>query len=175
MERITITYRPTQADLIHAARAWEGEHWKLARYVVAGLLAACGVFALTRGRWWGGVFLVFALAEAFNLLPAAVIRAILEFRMNPKFRDEYRLTLTPDALHFQTSTIDSTLKWTLYSRVIETRKAFVLVYGTGLYTVIPKRALTPEQTGPVRELLERVLLERHAGDQQLPVEPRRPA
>lgn len=158
---MTIRYRPTQADLVHAARVWEREHWKGARYVVAGLLLACGVSILLVGRWWGGAFVLAGLLEALNLLPAAVVRAMLEFRANPKFREEYQLSLTPQALRFQTATIDSTLKWTHYSRFFETSKAFILVYGTRMYTVIPKRALGGDgQLGELRALLTDVIGDR---------------
>ena len=158
---MTITYRPTQSDLVHAARVWEGQHWKVARYVVAGLLIACGVYILVVGQWWGGAFILVGLFEAFNLLPAAVVRAILEFRANPKFREEYHLSLSPEGLHFQTATIDSTLKWTHYSHFFETRKAFILVYGTRMYTVIPKRALDGDgQLSELRGLLTGVIGDR---------------
>jgi hypothetical protein len=156
---VTITYRPTLPDLVHAARAWEGQHWTAARYTVAIILVAFGVWlGVGAGRWWGGVFVLFGLLEWFNLLPAAAVRAVLEFRMNPKFREEYQLTLTPESLGFRTATIDSTLKWTHYSRFFETGKAFILVYGRGMYTVIPKRALADEgELRELRDLLSRAL------------------
>jgi hypothetical protein len=161
---MTITYRPTQADLIHAARAWEGRHWRVARsYVVSAALFACGSVVLILGarRWWGGVFVLIALLEAFNLLPAAVLRAMIEFRTNPKFREEFELTLTPESLHFRTPMIDSTLRWTLYSPFFETGKALILVYGTRMYTVIPKRTLRNDaQLRELRELLSRAITAR---------------
>ena len=161
---MTITYRPTLADLVHAARAWEGRHWSMARYVVAIALIGCGsLLILGAGQWWGLVFVLFGVLEWFNFLPAAVLRAVLEFRANPKYREEYRLTLTPETLGFRTDTIDSTVKWTHYSRVVETDKAFILVYGKGMYTVIPKRALANDaQCHELRSLLSSVIVERGA-------------
>ena len=157
IDKMKITYRLTQADVVHAARAWEGQHWKIARYVVASALFACGGFlVVSAGLWWGAVFVLVGLLEAFNLLPAAVIRAMIEYRTNPKFREEFQLTLTPEGLHFRTPTIDSRLKWTLYSDFFETSRAFILVYGKRMYTVIPKRALNNDaQLREIRELLSR--------------------
>jgi len=156
---MTITYRPTQADLIHAARTWEGQHWKAARYIVAAALIACGIFlVISSGLWWGALFVLVGLLEAFNLLPSAVLRAIIEFRTNPKFLEEYQLTLTTESLHFQTTTIDSTLKWTMYTGFLETSRAFILVYGKRMYTVIPKRALDNDaKIHEIRELLSSVI------------------
>jgi len=156
---MTITYVPTQGDLIHAARAWEGRHWRIARYVVAALLVACGSFLIVgAGELWGGIFVLVGQLEALNLLPAAVVRAMIEYRTNPKFREEVRLTLTSDGLHFRTAMIESNLKWSLYSDYFETGKAFILIYGKRMYTVIPKRALDDEaQVRAVRELLSSVI------------------
>jgi hypothetical protein len=153
-----ITFRPALPDLIHAARAWEGRHWRVARYAVAVGLLACGSFLLINAeRWWGGIFVAFGVLEAFNLLPAAVVRAMIEFHANPKFREEYQLTLTPESLHFCTTTINSTLKWTHYTQFFETQKAFILIYGKRMYTVIPKRALVHDsQLRELRELLSQV-------------------
>ena len=150
-----ITYQPTQGDLVHAARTWEGRHWRVARYFVACVLVACGVFLIAMaGRWWGALFALLGVLEACNLLPAAVVRAILEFRANPKFREEYQLTLTREGLRFKTASIESTLKWTHYSDFFETDKAFILVYGKRMYTVIPKRALEGDtQLSEIRQLL----------------------
>ena len=161
-DKMRITYRATQADLVHAARAWEGRHWSIARYVVAASLLACGAFLiLGAGVWWGGVFVLLSLLEALNLLPAAVLRAMIEYRANPKFREEFQLTLTPEGLHFRTPSIDSALKWDLYSDFFETAKAFILVYGKRMYTVIPKRALDGDaQLRELRELLSGAIRDR---------------
>ena len=156
---IMISYQPTQSDLIHAARAWEGQHWKALRYIVSASLILCGsVFLFYLPYWWGALFILFGILEAFNLMPAAVIRAILEFRFNPKFREEFQITLTPESLHFLTNTVDSTLKWSIYSHVIETDKAFILVYGTRMYSVLPKRAIESEsKVAELRALLSKVI------------------
>jgi hypothetical protein len=156
---MTITYTPVLSDLLHAARAWEGKRWKTLNRAVAFVLLAYGGFLVYLGwYWWSAAFLTFGLLEWFNLLPAAAIRAIIEFRMNPKFREEYQLTFTDEHLHFHTATIDSTLKWTHYNNFFETPKAFILVYGKGMYTVIPKRAINePGEVDDLRNLLNRVI------------------
>ncbi len=106
----------------------------------------------------GHYFPLVGVAELFNLLPASAIRAFIEFRSNPKFREEYQLTLTDEHLLFRTDTIDSTLKWTHYTDYYETAKAFILVYGKRMYTVIPKRALADnDQLEYVRSLFARVV------------------
>jgi hypothetical protein len=108
--------------------------------------------------WWGTLFVLVGLLEAFNLLPSAALRAIIEFRTNPKCQEEYQLTLSSENLHFRTTTVDSTLKWTMYTGFLETSKAFILVYGKRMYTIIPKRALDNDtKTHEIRELLTNVI------------------
>ena len=152
---MTLKYTPIQADLVHAARAWEGQHWAMARYIVAATLLCVGAFSLYVGMvWWAVAFCFFGVLEAFNLLPAAVLRALIEFRSNPKFREEHELTLSKEGLHFRTATIDSSVKWTHYSQVLETPKVFILVYGKRMFSVLPKRAFGGEkQVQEARELL----------------------
>ena len=142
---MTIKYRMTQADLVHAAREGEGPYAAAARYVMASVLVASGAFLAYCGQaWWAIGFVSVGLLEAFNLLSASALSAVLAFRLNPKFREEYELTLTSESLHFHTETIDSTLKWSHYSRFLETPKAFILIYGRRMFTVIPKRALVSD-------------------------------
>jgi len=156
---ITIVFRPELGDLVHAARSWEANESKTANRAIGMALLLCGGFLLyTTSYVWGMLFLLVGTLELFNLLPASVIRAVIEYRSNPKFREEYQLTLTDDHLRFRTATIDSALKWTHYSHYFETPKAFMLVYGKRMYTVIPKRALAnAEQVEQLRSLLGRVL------------------
>jgi YcxB-like protein len=152
---MNISYRPALGDLVHAARVWEANHWKLGRRFVATTLVAVGVFQAYAGAYaWAVVFVLLGVLEFFNLLPAAALRAYMEWKMNPKFREEYHLEFAPEHLRFRTATVDSTLKWTHYSGYLETDRVFILIYGKRMYTVIPKRALQgPEQVEQLRTLI----------------------
>lgn len=161
---IEVSYRPQLKDVLHAARVAEGETWKTASRVTAAILCLCGVWFVFWGfpRWavlWFGL----AVAEWFNLLPLSVLVAYLEFKRNPKYRQQYDLILSPEGLSFRTDTVSSELKWEHYSRFGETKTAFVLSYGPGVPTVIPKAAFV-EQTDceAARTLLKEVVGRRHA-------------
>ena len=82
--------------------------------------------------------------EWFDLLSLRTLQIRLWFKREPKFREEYRLTFAPEQIRFQTASIDSTLQWSHYGRVLEGTSVFLLIYGKGLYTVIPKRSFTSE-------------------------------
>ena len=63
----------------------------------------------------------------------------LAFRREPKFRDEYSLTASPEGIHFRTAHVDSHLQWSMYSRALVDDHSYVLYYGSNQFTVIPKR------------------------------------
>jgi hypothetical protein len=125
--------------------------------VVAVLLFGFGVYAVwaTGLRWWTVILFPLAVVEWFNLLSLDSIRTRVWFRRNPKFREEYCLTFSPENIHFKTASIDSTLQWTNYERVVESPGLFLLMYGKGLFTLIPKRCFSSdEEINAFRALLK---------------------
>ena len=76
----------------------------------------------------------------------------------PEVPGRYHLTLSPEHLRFRTASIESTLEWDHYVGFWETPRAFVLSYGGGLPTVIPKAAFADDaEREAARELLRRVV------------------
>ena len=128
--------------------------------VVAVLLFGFGILSIASAGllWWTVVWFPLALAEWFDLLTLSRWRTRVEFRRNPKFRDEYHLTFTPDHIHFRTASIDSTVQWTHYERVVESPDLFLLMYGSGLYTMVPKRCFSSKDAlNSFRALLGRAI------------------
>jgi hypothetical protein len=62
------------------------------------------------------------------------------FKMTSKLREEYFLKFSGDGIIFKTQTIDSLLKWEIYSALWESDDFYYLVQQTGNFTLIPKRA-----------------------------------
>jgi hypothetical protein len=80
------------------------------------------------------VVLSLILAMAFIVIPP------IAFRREPKFRDEYLLTFSHESVHFKTANIDSVIQWGMYSRALIDSHSYLLYYGTGSFSLIPKRA-----------------------------------
>ena len=126
---------------------------------------AIGLAALGTYLWrspsshWFGIFCVGASA-IFGLILIAAFLVIppLAFGNDPKYRDEYSLTFSPEGIHFQTAQINSHLEWTIYSRVLVDAHSYLLYWGSRTFTIIPKRVFqNPEQQGAFEQLLaERV-------------------
>jgi hypothetical protein len=114
---------------------------------VALLLFGFGLYcvAVIGLRWWTIIWFPLAVAEWFDLLSLSRWRTKIDFQRNPKFREEYYLTFSRENIHFRTVSLDSTLQWTHYERVIESPDLFLLMYGKGLYTLIPKRAFNSNE------------------------------
>ena len=88
------------------------------------------------------------LIAAFTVIPP------LAFRREPKFRDDYSLTFSPEGIHFRTAHIDSQLQWSMYSRALVDAHSYVLYYGSHQFTVIPKRVFqSAEQQQAFEQLL----------------------
>jgi YcxB-like protein len=115
--------------------------------VVAALLFGFGICCLVFVglRWWTIIWFPLAAAEWFDLLSLSRWRTKIEFQRNPKFREKYHLTFSRENIHFKTASFDSTLQWTHYERVIESPDLFLLIYGKGLYTLIPKRCFNSNE------------------------------
>ena len=86
------------------------------------------------------------------------------FRGDPKFRAEYDLTFTDAGIQFNTPDINSSIAWSLYTRVIENDRFYIMIYGKNIpsLSIIPKRAFPTSK----EEILFRQMLRRHV-DQTL--------
>ena len=88
------------------------------------------------------------LVAAFMVIPPLI------FRREPKFRDDYSLTFSPEGIHFRTALFDSQLQWSMYSRALVDAHSYVLYYGSRQFTVIPKRVFqSAEQQQAFEQLL----------------------
>jgi hypothetical protein len=128
--------------------------------IVAVLLLGFGIYCLVfvGWFWWTIIWFPLAAAEWFNLLTLNHWRTKIEFQRNPKFREEYHLTFSPENIQFKTLSFDSTLQWTNYERAIESPSLFLLMYGKGLYTLIPKRSfISHDQIEAFRALVREAI------------------
>jgi len=114
--------------------------------VVACLLVAVGAyFTWAVGpRWWALIWYPLAVAEWFNLFSLRPLQMMYWFKRNPKLRETYRLTFSSSGLHFRTASIDSRITWSHYTRMLEDSRLFLLLYGSRMYSVIPKRVFASQ-------------------------------
>jgi hypothetical protein len=94
--------------------------------------------------------LILILVAAFVVVPPLV------FRFEPKFRDDYSLTFSPQGIHWRTAQIDSQLRWSVYTRALIDSHSYLLYSGGRRFTVIPKRVF---ETGEQMQNFEKLLAE----------------
>lgn len=145
---VSITFDNRVAEHIAADRlyynstAWaKGDKIAAAVLILAGscLVYSAGV------RWWSVAPFFLAVLEWFNLLSPRPLLRRYWFKRNPKFQETYHLTFDDTGMHFQTASIDSHINWDYYTRVIENDRMWLLMYGSDLYSLIPKRAFKNEE------------------------------
>lgn len=133
--------------------------WAKGDKVAAILLVVGGILLLffSANLWWLSiVFFFIAAAEWFHVLSPSRLRTKYFFSRNPKFLEKYSLSFSDSGIHFKTASIDSDITWTHYSRWIDDDHVILLVYGSRMYTVVPKRAFSgPEQIAAFRDLIGR--------------------
>ena len=115
------------------------------------------------------VWLEFAAEAVFLLVFVSLLPFVIgylylfvlprqRFRGDPKFRDEYLLQFSDDGIQFKTAQIDALVQWSLYSKVIENERFYLLIYGQNMISVIPKRAFAnANQVAAFNGLLRRKL------------------
>ncbi|HVI71060.1 MAG TPA: YcxB family protein, partial [Pyrinomonadaceae bacterium] len=144
-EPVHLSFRYTEEEYLAAIRSY---FWRskglLARVIVSCLLFAIGLLLID--AWlgffipvWADVILMFIAAVGFFHgyvidLPRGC------FRGDPKFREEYNLTFSEEGIGFKTQSINSSIAWSLYTRVIENGSFYILVYGKNIHSlsIIPK-------------------------------------
>ncbi|HLX62856.1 MAG TPA: YcxB family protein [Planctomycetota bacterium] len=109
--------------------------------IVAVLLVLFGIIAVWAAglRWWTVIWFPLAFLEWFNLPSLRQIQVRCWFKSNPKFSETYYVTLDGAGIHFRTRSIDSRVTWDHFTKVLEDERLWLLVYGTRMYSVIPKR------------------------------------
>jgi hypothetical protein len=139
---VSLSFRYSENDYVRALRAHYASHLRLRLDIaVTVVLAAAGVY-LWRSpglHWLGVACVVVSVGFALMLVAAFTVIPPLAFRREPKFRDDYALTFSPDGIHFRTAHVDSQLQWSMYSRALIDAHSYVLYYGSRQFTVIPKR------------------------------------
>ena len=154
---INLSFRYAESDYVRAFRAHYASRLRLRLDIVVTIaLLGIGVY-LWRSpslHWLGIACIVIAVVFALMLVAAFTVIPPLAFRREPKFRDDYSLTFSPEGIHFRTAHVDSQLQWSMYSRALIDAHSYVLYYGSRQFTVIPKRVFqSVEQQQAFEQLL----------------------
>lgn len=154
---INLSFRYAESDYVRALRAHYASRLRLRLDIaVTVVLFGIGVYLwqLPSLHWLGLACIVIAVASALMFVADFTVLPPLVFRREPKFRDDYSLTFSPEGIRFRTAHIDSQLQWSTYSRTLVDAHSYLLYYGSRQFTVIPKRVF---QSVEQRQAFEQLL------------------
>jgi hypothetical protein len=172
---VKVEYQYTEPEYIAANRLIVfHSRDMIARLIVLGLLPAVWSiflgFNLTHWLNWVPILVFVLLFEAALFYNVLVTSPRKHFRGDAKFRDRLHLTFSEEGIHGKSSQIDSKMAWSLYTKVLEGRDMYVLLYGkdTRMMTAVPKRAFSSnEQEQLFRELVSQHITD-HSSLKQVP-------
>ena len=159
---INIEFQLTEAEYLAAIRLYYFRSGKLLmRMIVFAVLAliAAGMTSFLTGVFiWPFASILIAWAF-YNVLVHMPRRY---FRGDGKFQGRQEMTFSDNGISFKTAQVESKLAWDLYTRVIEGRDLYGLIYGKDIrmMTMVPKRAFKNR----TEELRFRELVTRHITD-----------
>jgi len=78
-----------------------------------------------------------------------------KFKKTAKYHEEYRLTFSNAGIKFKTPSIDSELKWNIYSAIWESNDFYFLIQAPRMYTLIPKRVF---ESSAAKQAFEEIAL-----------------
>lgn len=162
-DKVELRYSLTEQEYLSAVRFYLMRSKRLmVRVIVWLLLVLAGLFLLN-------VVIDFILPIWFILALVVLIGVAFfhgylvdlprrYFRSDPKFRQEYNLTFTDAGIEFKTQDINSSIAWSLYTRVVENENFYILVYGENIpsLSILPKRAFRDSnEENDFRQMLRR--------------------
>jgi hypothetical protein len=99
------------------------------------------------------VLVTLAIFIVLGLVLFPYLRLVASIRKNHAFRKVVSFTLTSDGVQLRSEDAKGDYKWTLFTHVFETKKAFVLSQG-GYGTYLPKRCFaSSDDINAVRQLI----------------------
>jgi len=165
--KITLEYQMSEPEYLAATRLlfFNTKHGMI-RLVVICVLAL--IVALMMSMLLADMFalvitlvmvILFDIVLVYNGL---VVLPRRFYRGDPKFREKYQVTFSSEGVVVKTFQIDSKLAWSLYTKVIEGREMYLLMYGKDLrmMTAVPKRVFRSRE----EEMEFRGLVSRHIAD-----------
>jgi len=143
IETVEVTFKYTQAEYVKADRQYliaSKTISKTSIVILAIFLPASLIYLFfTSYSILGIIFIAVGIVAAIVGSALYFYIPIYKFKITPKYNDEYILSFSGDGIAFRTPSIDSIIKWDMYSEIWESMEFYFLIQSPRLYTLIPKR------------------------------------
>jgi len=100
-----------------------------------------GIYEISSARYeiFSAFIIVLAALYLFVIFAKYFIAPSVIYKKNPQFKEEIELAFLPDEIHFKAGAAKSTLPWSAYRGLKETKEFIFLQAGKNQATYIPKR------------------------------------
>ena len=142
METVKLRFQYTQSEYIKAER-----QYLISKTIHKYDIALVAVFLLL-----SIVYMLFSSLSVFSILITGLIivvtalgsylyilMPILKFKQTAKYHEEYTLVFSKETIKFKTQSVESEMKWDIYSALGESHDFYYLIQAPRIYTLIPKR------------------------------------
>lgn len=150
METVNLTFRYTQEEYVKSERQYlfaskiitKTSIVVLAIYLPFSLL----YFILSSFSVLSTIALGIAIVVSVMGCVLYFYMPAYKFKKTSKYHEEYNVAFSNDGIKFKTPTINSELKWEIYSELWESDEFYFLVQALRIYTLIPKRVFQDSST-----------------------------
>ena len=155
METVELRFQYTQSEYIRAERQYLIYSKTIHKYdialvaiflllsVVYMLFSSFSIFSILT---FGLVIVVIGLGSYLYIL-----MPILKFKQTTKYHEEYTLIFSKDTIRFKTPSIESEMKWDIYSALWDSHDFYYLIQAPRIYTLIPKRVFKDQNEKQIFE------------------------
>ena len=143
LETVKLRFQYTQSEYIKAERQYLFSSKTIHKYDIAlvTLFLLLSVVYMLFSSFSIFSILIFGLIIVVTALGSYlyILMPILKFKQTAKYHEEYTLVFSKETIKFQTQSIESEMKWDIYSALWESHDFYYLIQAPRIYTLIPKR------------------------------------
>lgn len=155
LETVELKFQYTQSEYVQAERQYLIYNKTLHKYDIALAVVFLSVSAIYMpfSSFNIASVLIFGLVITITVLGCYLyfLMPILKFKQTKKYHEEYTLILSENTIHFKTPSIESEVKWNIYSMLWENHDFYYLIQAPRVYALIPKRVFRDQNEKQVFE------------------------
>ncbi len=150
METIDLRFKYTQAEYVKAERQnlFATKAITKASVIIFPICVLLTIWYLFFSEF-STLSIIALVAAVFALMANGILYfyiPVYKFKHTSKYHEEYQLIFSKKDIKFRTPTINSELKWNVYTEIWESAEFFFLVQTPRMYALIPKRAFPDSAT-----------------------------
>ncbi|MCM3626246.1 YcxB family protein [Paenibacillus glycanilyticus] len=143
-----LNFKYSEREFIRGMNQSNGDSKRLlVDFIITLALLGFGIYLYVNGS--NGLLVAFliviSIVSMFIMFARLIIVPRVIFRKEPKYKEEYELEFLEEEIRFTAGALKSSIPWSFYKKIKETKEFIYLVYSKRGFAIIPKRVFdTPE-------------------------------